>query len=261
MSTSRVGSQFGKMYFHGRKPVVRVIDIGPDPPGLFRKYIWGRKGECTVHIALYILNVTHLYSAFLMRHCWSLCKHLALVITFPKGSGRSTYLQRVNTWKGQELELGGNWKGQELEQVGTGSARNWSWVVTGRARNWNEWELEGAGAGTGGKWKGQELEQMGTGRGRNWNEWELKEAGTGTGGNWKGQELEPVGTGRGRNWNRWEPEGAGTGTSGNWKKQELEPVGTGRGLDLDTDGIWHPVSFFKTLSVQCQFSSSPASSV
>ena len=44
---SKLSSNFGKIYFGGKvEPKVRVIDIGPDPPGLFRKYIWGRSSKC-----------------------------------------------------------------------------------------------------------------------------------------------------------------------------------------------------------------------
>ena len=44
---SKLSSNFGKIYFGGKvEPKVRVIDIGPDPPGLFRKYIWGRSSQC-----------------------------------------------------------------------------------------------------------------------------------------------------------------------------------------------------------------------
>lgn len=39
----QLSSDLGKFYFNGKvKPKVKVIHIGPDPPGLFRKYIWGR---------------------------------------------------------------------------------------------------------------------------------------------------------------------------------------------------------------------------
>ena len=44
---SKLSSNFGRIYFGGKvDPKVRVIDIGPDPPGLFRKYIWGRSSKC-----------------------------------------------------------------------------------------------------------------------------------------------------------------------------------------------------------------------
>ena len=43
---SKLSNNFGKLYFGGKvQPKVRVIDIGPDPPGLFRKYIWGRSSK------------------------------------------------------------------------------------------------------------------------------------------------------------------------------------------------------------------------
>lgn len=45
-NNSKLSNNFGQLYFKGKvKPKVRVIDIGPDPPGLFRKYIWGRASE------------------------------------------------------------------------------------------------------------------------------------------------------------------------------------------------------------------------
>lgn len=50
MARDRVGSLFlGKVtkrydtnFFRGHHPEVKVIDIGPDPPYIYRKYIWGR---------------------------------------------------------------------------------------------------------------------------------------------------------------------------------------------------------------------------
>ena len=48
---SKLSSNFGKLYFGGKvQPKVRVIDIGPDPPGLFRKYIWGRSSKYLTRI-------------------------------------------------------------------------------------------------------------------------------------------------------------------------------------------------------------------
>jgi hypothetical protein len=35
----------GRKFFGGVKPRVKVIHIGPDPPLLYRKYIWGRTCE------------------------------------------------------------------------------------------------------------------------------------------------------------------------------------------------------------------------
>ena len=42
MTTAGLASGYGRLYFNGRKPKVKVIHIGPDPPECFRRYIWGR---------------------------------------------------------------------------------------------------------------------------------------------------------------------------------------------------------------------------
>ena len=42
MTTAGLASGYGRQYFNGRKPKVKVIHIGPDPPECFRRYIWGR---------------------------------------------------------------------------------------------------------------------------------------------------------------------------------------------------------------------------
>ncbi len=47
---AKLSSDLGKFYFNGKvKPKVKVIHIGPDPPGLFRKYIWGRTRKYCWH--------------------------------------------------------------------------------------------------------------------------------------------------------------------------------------------------------------------
>lgn len=39
--TTQVDS-LAKKYGFKHKPKIKVMDIGPDPPLLYRKYIWGR---------------------------------------------------------------------------------------------------------------------------------------------------------------------------------------------------------------------------
>ena len=55
---SNSSTTYGKKYFQGRvKPKVRVINIGPDPPGMFKRYIWGRTGKCYKFQMIYRLAI------------------------------------------------------------------------------------------------------------------------------------------------------------------------------------------------------------
>ena len=49
----KIRADYGTDVFRGRKPKVKVIDIGPDPPGTFRRYIWGRSRKCYVLISVF----------------------------------------------------------------------------------------------------------------------------------------------------------------------------------------------------------------
>ena len=40
------GSVHGPTSYYNRGSNVQVINIGPDPPGTFRRYIWGRNRKC-----------------------------------------------------------------------------------------------------------------------------------------------------------------------------------------------------------------------
>ena len=53
----RIKYAYGHDVFRGRKPNVRIIDIGPDKPGTFRRYIWGRTCKfrtrcCSRHVTV-----------------------------------------------------------------------------------------------------------------------------------------------------------------------------------------------------------------
>ena len=39
----KLANEFSDKYWRDKKPRIKVIDIGPDPPRYCRKYIWGRK--------------------------------------------------------------------------------------------------------------------------------------------------------------------------------------------------------------------------
>ena len=58
---TKLQSIYGRDVFSGRRPKVKFIDIGPDAPGTFRCYIWGRKREeyfTVVFMSLFNVTVT-----------------------------------------------------------------------------------------------------------------------------------------------------------------------------------------------------------
>ena len=60
-----LNSNPSKMGTFMKKQNVKVIDIGPDPPGLFRKYIWGRSSKLYTILVLILSAITLFYSALL----------------------------------------------------------------------------------------------------------------------------------------------------------------------------------------------------
>ena len=44
-----LAEKLAKKYWRGRKkPRIKVLDIGPDPPRCYKKYIWGRSSKFCV---------------------------------------------------------------------------------------------------------------------------------------------------------------------------------------------------------------------